>query len=114
MMSESTLLEDKSEKRMVRLSTKPPISKDSSSRRDPELTHGKPTKRLTSLTRNSSPNISRKRKLPRKPLSQLQSQLKLPPQLKPLQLKPLQPKPLQLKLPQQPRRKLERRTKRSE
>ena len=122
MMSESTLLEDRSEKRMVRLSTKPPISKDSSpkreleersSTREPELTHGKPTKRLTSLTRNSSQNISRRRKLPRKPPSQLQSQQKLP-QLKPLQLKPLQPKPLQPKLPQQPRRKLERKTKRSE
>ncbi len=67
-----------------------------SSTRTPESTPGKPTRKLTSLTRNSSPNISRRRKLPRKPLSQLQSQ-KLP-QLKSqsrpklLQSKPLQPR----------------------
>merc|ERR1711935_941745 len=61
-----------------------------------ELTPGKPTKRLTSLTRNSSPNILRRRKLPRKPPSQLQ---KLP------QLKPLQPKPPKLPQPRLPERK---------
>ena len=113
MMSESTLLEDqeKPERVTVKFSTKPPTSKDSSpkreleersSTREPESTLGKPTRRLTSPTRNSSPNISRRRKLPRKPPSQLQ-RLKLPqlklPQSKLLQSKPLQPKK---------RRKLER------
>merc|ERR1712166_999506 len=102
MMSESTLLEDRLERRMERLSIKLPISKDSSpkreleersSTRDQELTPGNKTKRLTSNTRNSSPNILRTRKLPRKPPNQLQSQ-KLP------QPKLLQLKPLQLKLPQ--------------
>merc|ERR1740133_794490 len=64
-----------------------------SSTEETELTPGKPTKRLTSLTRNSSPNILRRRKLPRKPPSQLQ---KLP------QLKPLQPRLLQLRPHQSP------------
>lgn len=105
MMSESTLSEDKLERRMERLSTKPQMFKDSSPRREleerfsteeTELTPGKPTKRLTSLMRNSSLNILRKRKPPRKPLSQLQQLPQLKPlQLKPLQLKLLQPKPLQ-------------------
>merc|ERR1712127_571112 len=83
-----------------------------SSTEETELTPGMPTKRLTSLTRNSSPNILRRRKLPRKPPSQLQ---KLP-QLKPLQprppklpqlkpLKPLQPRPHQLPQPRLPERK---------
>merc|ERR1712166_1523486 len=105
MMSESTLLEDRLERKMERLSIKLPISKDSSpkreleersSTRDLELTPGNKTKRLTSNTRNSSPNILRTRKLPRKPPNQLQSQ-KLP-QPKLLQLKPHQLKPP--KLPQ--------------
>merc|ERR1712166_324085 len=68
MMSESTLLEDRLERKMERLSIKLPISKDSSpkreleersSTRDQELTPGNKTKRLTSNTRNSSPNILR-------------------------------------------------------
>jgi len=123
-MSENTLLEDRLERRMEKLSTKPPTSKDSSPRREleerlstreTELMPGNQTKKLTSLTRSSSLNILRKRKLPRKPLSQLQlpqlPQLKLQqPPRKPR--KPLQPrKPMpQLKLQQPPRKPPQRRS----
>merc|ERR1712205_266546 len=87
-------------------------SEERSSPREAELTPGNPPKKLTSPTRSSSPNILRRRKLPRKPLNQLQSQSKL------LQLK-LQPRLrrnqlLQLKKLQKPKRTRRKERERSE
>merc|ERR1712070_599080 len=83
-------LEENKIPKMERLSIKLHIFKDLLPKKEleerflteeTELTPGKPTKRLMSLMRSSSLNILKKRKLPRKLLSQLQNQH----QLKPLQ-----------------------------
>merc|ERR1712159_395602 len=80
MMSESTLLEERSLEE-TRLSIKPHLSKDllltreleeRSSTRDQELMPGRKTRKPTSLTKSSSLSTLRKRRPPRKLLSQLQ------------------------------------------
>jgi len=116
-MLESTLLPETTTEKIAntelkRLSTNLQRSKDSllkreleerSSTREVELMLGRRARKLTSLMKNSSPNILRKRRLPKRLLIQPQLQLL---KKRRSQLQPSQPRRKnQRKLPSQPRKK---------